>query len=268
MTSQPEKASSRPEELQAPGYEIFIGLLAVLSLVNLAIVVLPWFSDGAKQIAAIVDIPLTAIFLLDFTKRLRASHPRRVYFIEQRGWLDLLGSLPAFFRLLRLFRLVRVWRLLQTYGARNIIHSIIRDRASNALRFVVVMVVVVLEFGSILVLHFESQDPNANIHTGGQALWWAFVSITTVGYGDYTPVTTAGRFCAVLVLAAGVGLFGVLSGFLANLFLAPAPEDATEEPLPEPDPSRSCHGRDSYRRAGDDAGRHRSQGGRHAGGPG
>ncbi len=71
------------------------------------------------------------------------------------------------------------------------------------------------------VVYFEADAPNANITTGGDAVWWAFVSITTVGYGDKYPVTEGGRVSAFFVLAAGVGLFGVLSGYLANFFLSP-----------------------------------------------
>jgi Ion transport protein len=215
---------TRPAELQAPGYEIFIALLAVLSLINLAISVLP-FGEDAQSIARIMDVPLTMIFLADFASRLARSHPRRVYFIEQRGWLDLLGSLPAGFKLFRIFRLVRVWRLLGEYGLRNVVRSFLKERANNALLVVVFMVLIVIEFGGMLVIYFEHDAPGANITTGGDAVWWAFVSITTVGYGDQYPVTTGGRLAAFLVLAAGVGLFGVLSGYLANFFLAPVGED-------------------------------------------
>ena len=225
--------TDRPAELQAPAYEIFIGLLAVISLFNLAVSILP-FSPAQKEIAKIVDIPLTLIFLLDFTSRLLRSKPKRVYFIEQRGWLDLLGSLPSFFRLFRIFRLLRVTRLLGEYGVRNIVRSFVQHRADNALIVVLFLVLLVLEFGSMFVTFFEQQDPNANIKTGGDAVWWAFVSITTVGYGDQYPVTPGGRTAAVLVLAAGVGLFGVLSGYLANFFLAPAKEDPVAAPAAEP----------------------------------
>jgi len=222
-------APPRPEELQAPGYEIFIGLLAVISLINLALTILPGVPTDFKQIAVIVDVPITIIFLADFTMRLRHSHPRRTYFIDQRGWLDLLGSLPSVFRLLRLFRLARVGRLLREYGLRNVFKSFIEHRADNALLVVALLVLVVLEFGSMIVLGFEANAPGANITTGGDALWWAFVSITTVGYGDKYPITPGGRTSAVFVLAAGVGLFGVLSGYLANFFLSPAKTDDEDE---------------------------------------
>ena len=56
---------------------------------------------------------------------------------------------------------------------------------------------------SILVLQHESRSPDANIRTGGNALWWAIVTITTVGYGDYYPVTTLGRPTAVFVMFSG-----------------------------------------------------------------
>ena len=233
--------TERPAELQAPGYEIFIALLAVISLINLAISVLPFFSASVEQIAEIVDKPLTAIFLLDFTSRLLRSKPKRAYFIDQKGWLDLLGSLPSFFRLFRIFRLLRVTRLMGEYGLGNIVRSFIRDRADNALLVVVFMVIVVLEFGSMSVAYFEQYAPGANITTGGDAVWWAFVSITTVGYGDQYPVTPGGRTAAVLVLAAGVGLFGVLSGYLANFFLAPSASDEPETaPAPDAAPAAAA----------------------------
>ena len=134
--------------------------------------------------------------------------------------------------------LVRVYRLMSAYGLKNIVRGFIRDRADNALLVVVFMVLIVIEFGSMAVVYFEADAPNANITTGGDAVWWAFVSITTVGYGDKFPVTEGGRTCAFFVLAAGVGLFGVLSGYLANFFLSPAAAD-DPEPAAAPAPVSS-----------------------------
>ena len=64
---------------------------------------------------------------------------------------------------------------------------------------------IVLVVCSVLVLQFESRAADANITTGGDALWWAIVTITTVGYGDFFPVTGAGRVTGAFVMFAGSG---------------------------------------------------------------
>jgi ion channel len=91
----------------------------------------------------------------------------------------------------------------------------------------------VLTTSSVLIVQFESASPDANITTGGDALWWAFVTITTVGYGDKYPVTLLGRATAVAVMFAGVGIIGALASILASLLVSPAPADG--EDAPEPD---------------------------------
>lgn len=82
------------------------------------------------------------------------------------------------------------------------------------------MGVLVLEFGSLLVLHFEQRAPGASIVTGSDALWYTLVTIATVGYGDEYPVTDLGRLVGVVIIVTGVGIFGTLAGYLADLFLA------------------------------------------------
>ena len=115
------------------------------------------------------------------------------------------------------------------FGVRNLVHEFITHRAENALYTVVFLVLCVLEFGSLAVLSVEISAPGANITTASDAIWWAFVTITTVGYGDQYPVSSMGRIIGVLVMTAGVGLFGTLSGFLANMFLAPSKVEEEEE---------------------------------------
>ena len=79
--------------------------------------------------------------------------------------------------------------------------------------------IVLLEFASATIVSVESGDPAANIKTAGDALWWSYVTVTTIGYGDYYPVTTTGRLIGVLVMTVGVGVFSILTGYLAKSFL-------------------------------------------------
>jgi voltage-gated potassium channel len=88
----------------------------------------------------------------------------------------------------------------------------------------------------MIVLQVESQSPDANITRGGDALWWGLVTITTVGYGDFFPVTMIGRLTGAFVMFAGVGIIGALASILASLLVAP-PTPA--EPVPDADPATS-----------------------------
>jgi len=109
------------------------------------------------------------------------------------------------------------------------LRDFIANRSGSALLTVLLFLVILLEFGSILMLKAEAGAPGANIASASDAVWWVYVTMTTVGYGDRYPVTGAGRAVGMLVMAAGVGLFGVLTGFLANAFLAPKAKEADNE---------------------------------------
>ena len=89
------------------------------------------------------------------------------------------------------------------------------------------MGLLVLEFGSLEILHIEQNAPGANITTASDALWYNIVTISTVGYGDKYPVTNRGRIVGSLIILIGVGIFGTFTGYLANLFLAPSKKKAT-----------------------------------------
>ena len=125
-------------------------------------------------------------------------------------------------KVFRLFRVVRVVRLLREVGPRRFFDAVLRDRASSALLVVLFLALLLLEFGSALVLAIEIRAPDGNITNASDALWYTYVTVTTVGYGDRYPVTNAGRLVGVLIMTVGVGLFGTLTGFLANAFVTPA----------------------------------------------
>jgi len=218
-------------ELKNTGYEIFVGILSILSILN--IVLLYAVEDpNLDAVLYVMNALLSAIFLADFTYRLLTSESKSRYFFRQFGWADLLASVPVQqLKILRVFRLARVFRLLRAYGVKNIARNLIRDRASSALLTLLLMGILVLEFGSLEILHLEQYAPGANITTGSDSLWYVIVTISTVGYGDQYPVTNPGRFFGSIIIVIGVGIFGTFTGYLANLFLAPAKKrGATDAP--------------------------------------
>jgi voltage-gated potassium channel len=229
----PKLSSQR--ELKSIGYELFIGALSILSIGNLIALLIFNSNSDIQTVLEIMNAIMFPIFLVDFFYRLSTAESRSGYFFRGFGWADLLSSLPfPNAKILRLFRLWRVYRLFKEFGVSNLLHEFITQRAQNALLTVSFLVLCVLEFGALAVLYAERSSPDANIKSASDAIWWAYVTITTVGYGDRFPVTNWGRIVGIFVMTAGVGLFGTLSGFLANTFLTPSkPRDAGAQTAPD-----------------------------------
>ena len=228
-------------------YNIFILVLTVLSLAVMVVMLLP-ISDATLQLLSVYDNLICVIFLVDFFLNLRAASKKSDYFIKERGWLDLLGSIPSLglltnvgklaglFRLARLSRFARITRLLRGENKKALVKDVLENRSRYALFITILLTILVLTVASVLVLQFESQSPDGNISTGGDALWYAIVTITTVGYGDRYPVTLAGRITAMFIMFMGVGIIGALASILASLLVGGSPpeEEATPPAAPEP----------------------------------
>jgi hypothetical protein len=219
-------------ELKSTGYEIFIGILSLLSIFNL---ILAYAIDDPDltNILLLINVLLSGIFLIDFSFRLFTAPSKSEYFFRQFGWADLLASLPLEqLKILRIFRLVRVYRLMREVGLKNVVRALVKDRAGSALLTLLLMGILVLEFGSLAILRAEQYAPDGNIKTASDAMWYTIVTISTVGYGDRYPTTNDGRMIGTLIIVIGVGIFGTFTGYLANLFLSPKSEDASPAPSP------------------------------------
>ena len=220
-------------------YNIFILVLTLFSLAIMAVLLLP-LDDDTRDLLTLYDNVICVIFLGDFAMNLAGARPRSAYFIKQRGWLDLLGSIPSFsfipftalFRLARLSRLARIGKLLGGKNRKALITDVLHNRGQYATFITVLAAGMVLSVASVLILQFESVDPDANIQTGGDAIWWGIVTLTTVGYGDRFPVTFLGRLTAVSVMLAGIGIIGALASILASMLVAPAEPDAPAADAP------------------------------------
>jgi voltage-gated potassium channel len=237
---------SMPAEPDTPtldlGYEIFIALISILSIFNMFLVYLPPVNPAAVHVVYTVNAFLTMIFLFDFGFRLYRAKSRSFYFLHDYGWADLLACVPVL-RFLRVFRIFKAYRLVHKYGAKSLFDYLSSHRADAAIFILMFTVVIIIETGSFLVLLAEGNAPDANIRSSSDAMWWVYVTITTVGYGDRYPVTDMGRLIGMLVMTTGVGVFATFAGYIGNKLLTPKEvkeEDAAHLARVPETPAASC----------------------------
>jgi voltage-gated potassium channel len=235
MTEKTDQADTG--ELKSTGYELFILLLSLVSVFNMAVEFLGRFvgvSETVVEVITIINAFLTLFFLFDFFYRFFTASSKSGYFWGRQGWADLLACVPAL-RIFRLFRVVRAIRLLRRFGVRNMLDQI--NRASSALYITVFLILVVAETAAATVLKAEASNPDANLVNASDAVWWVFVTLTTVGYGDFFPTTNTGRIIGIFVMFSGTALIGILASFLASFMLG-GPKKPEEEELAPDDPQR------------------------------
>jgi voltage-gated potassium channel len=165
-----------------------------------------------------IDYLVWGLFVVDYVARVVLADERVRYVV--RKWADLAVIALPILRPLRLLRLVMLLRVLNR-------------RATTSLRGKLILymtgaTVLLVYCAALAVLDAERHHPNTNIHTFGDALWWAVVTVSTVGYGDHYPVTGEGHLVAVALMAGGIALIGAVSASFASYLIERIREAETD----------------------------------------
>jgi len=185
--------------------------MVVLSVVFLTVYTLQvvWDPAGATALEAVAGA-IWAVFILDLSVRVWLA-PRRLQYLLRHP-IDVLAVIVPIFRLLRVLRILTAGQWLIRSGSKVAV-----GRTAGAIGLTTVFLSFV---GSLAMLDVEQDAPGATIHTLGDAIWWSYATMTTVGYGDTYPVTTQGRLIALIMMLLGISLLGIVSATMASTFLA------------------------------------------------
>ncbi|GIK73131.1 MAG: hypothetical protein BroJett021_21190 [Chloroflexota bacterium] len=202
-------------------YELFVLGIVVIALVNDLLEMLAIDSE-ITAVANSMNAILVSFLLFDAVMRLFWRGFGVRWLVHGGGWLVFLGSIPLpFFGVARLLRAVLSIRKLRRIDILNAGVTIRAKRAQSTLLGVLLFAIIGLELAGITILLVEDANPEANIQNASDALWWSYVTIATVGYGDRYPVTIGGRITGAVVITLGVALFSTLTGFLSEWFRRP-----------------------------------------------
>ena len=192
--------------------------LDLLALASLWIVVVPpgdfSTSHDVRAIVLTIQAAVRVVYGIDITIR-SALARRHVHYLLTHP----LGIASVIFPPVRVIFSLRLVRSV--------------FRRGNLRRFLLAASAMVLN-GALIVYLFERHAPKSNIHTLGQSLWWSAVTVTTVGYGDFFPVTTPGRITACFIMGIGLLTLAVVTAQVASSFVTQGPSQAQRGPQAAP----------------------------------
>ena len=190
--------------------------LDLLALVSLWFIVVPpsviTAQNDAYWVFLSLRIALSLVYATDITIRTHLA-PHRVFYLTHNK-LSVASVIFPFLRVLFSLRLLRS----------------VFQRGSLG-KFVLAATIMFLNL-TIIVYLFERHAPGANIKSFGNAIWWAVVTVTTVGYGDYTPVTWQGRSAAVLLMFVGFAVLATITAQISSSFIDQAARARAKESGP------------------------------------
>jgi voltage-gated potassium channel len=201
--------------------EVIIVFLALLSVGLLIYELSNELAPDQTALIHTLDLLICTVFLADFAIGLTLATSRRHYI--RHNWVDLIAAIPlsdGVFRSLRsvrILRLVRIVRVAVRVRRVGLLSEKVANESAKYIYAVVITAIVILS-GAVAFFSME-QGINDNVATFFDALWWAVVTSTTVGYGDIYPVTTAGRIVGMILMFFGIGLVGTVAGFVSTTLL-------------------------------------------------
>jgi voltage-gated potassium channel len=215
-----EDSDTRPGR----AFDLLIQAMIVLSLISFSIDTVPGISASVQWWLDTFEIFSVFVFSIEYLLRVFVARPRLGYIFSFFGLVDLFSILPYFIgvdfdlRSLRSFRLLRLFRIfkLTRYSAAVRRFHVALGIAREELVLFLGVTLILLYLTSVGIYYFESDAQPDQFGSVFHCLWWAVVTLTTVGYGDVFPITAGGRAFTFLILIIGLGVISVPAGLVAS----------------------------------------------------
>ncbi|NJN41927.1 MAG: hypothetical protein HC811_06585 [Flammeovirgaceae bacterium] len=215
----------RTDTLEGLIFDIFILLLIIISVAIVMIQSISGISPVFRGILFALEWIITIIFTIEYALRIWTSYKPKKYIYSFYGIVDLLAILPLFLellfqdiyslgiiRLLRLLRIFRILKLVRFMGEANVLLRGLKASSAKIMVFLFFVIIVCTILGSVM---FVIEGPEHGFTSIPKGVYWAVVTLTTVGYGDISPSTPLGQFIAMALMILGYGVIAVPTGLMA-----------------------------------------------------
>ena len=209
-------------------FDLVVQFLVVISLLSFSLETLPNLSKNQLFILKLIEIVIITIFSIEYLLRIFVTNKKFKYIFSFYGLIDLLTILPFYLsltidlrslRALRLLRLFRILKLVRFNKAINRFQEALKIAREEIIIFIFATCIV-LYLSSVGIFFFENAIQPDKFSSVFHSLWWAIVTLTTVGYGDIYPLTLGGRIFTFFILILGLGVVGIPAGLIASALTA------------------------------------------------
>lgn len=222
------------------GFDVFLIIAIVLSVAFVLWESIPTISPEVRKALYIGEWVITILFTIEYGLRLYVSDNPVRYSRSFFGVVDLLAILPTYIdlflpgahylmllRVLRVLRIFRVLKLVKYIGEANTLMRAMRSSGRKIAVFIFAVLNLVLILGSLMYLIEGPENGFTSIPT---SVYWAIVTLTTVGYGDLSPQTPLGQFVASVIMITGYGIIAVPTAIVTTEMSRPTPKGTVEDP--------------------------------------
>ncbi len=212
-------------------YDIVLIIAIFLSIIVAFIESIRSLALTYKHILEVVEAFMTVLFTVDYLARLYCSPKPREYALSFFGIIDFISTIPPYLAivfpsarymlLLRSFRFIRIFRVFKLFSFLNEGHLLLQSlrRSLNKILVYFMFVLILVTCMGTLMYLAEGNEPNTSFTDLGTSVYYAIVTMTTVGYGDITPVTPIGRLLSAFVMLLGYTIIAIPTGIVTATFV-------------------------------------------------
>lgn len=217
-------------EADTPAGKLFDIILLFVILFSIFLVMLESVESIDAQYGYILDISewiITILFSIEYLARIITVKSPRKYIFSFYGIIDLLSTIPKYLslfilgahslvviRALRLLRVFRILKLTRFIGESANFGKALRQSRAKIAVFITFVIVLCIILGSVMYL--IENDKESGFTSIPRSVYWAIVTLTTVGYGDIAPITALGQFIASLIMILGYGIIAIPTGIISS----------------------------------------------------